>query len=159
MERMLGKAIFPSSAQRNNAGSVKIAPAATDSPAEPIVCTMLFSRIESLRRITRMIPIEITAAGMEAETVIPTRSPRYALAAKYDCQKDTNQECCHRKLRNDFVRWNIRLEFFLVVVHFFNVLSFVFYAILLSPQQIAAPFVNIKNFLLTQLYDYSILKC
>lgn len=31
--------------------------------------------------------------------------------------------------------------------------------ILLSPQQIAAPFVNIKNFLLTQLYDYSILKC
>ena len=28
-----------------------------------------------------MIPIEITAAGMEAETVIPTRSPRYALAA------------------------------------------------------------------------------
>ena len=81
MERMLGKAIFPSSAQRNNAGSVKIAPAATDSPAEPIVCTMLFSRIESLRRITRMIPIEITAAGMEAETVIPTRSPRYALAA------------------------------------------------------------------------------
>ena len=79
--RILGKSIFPSSAQRNNAGSVKIAPAATDSPAEPIVCTMLFSRMESLRRITRIIPIEITAAGIEADTVIPTRSPRYAFAA------------------------------------------------------------------------------
>ena len=28
-----------------------------------------------------MIPMEITAAGMEAEIVIPTNSPRYALAA------------------------------------------------------------------------------
>ena len=28
-----------------------------------------------------MIPIEITAAGIEAEIVMPTRSPRYALAA------------------------------------------------------------------------------
>jgi len=28
-----------------------------------------------------MIPIEITAAGMEADTVIPTISPRYAFAA------------------------------------------------------------------------------
>ena len=31
--------------------------------------------------MTRITPIEITAAGMDAETVIPTRSPRYALAA------------------------------------------------------------------------------
>ena len=28
----------------------------------------------------RMIPIEITAAGIDADTVIPTRSPRYAFA-------------------------------------------------------------------------------
>lgn len=78
---MLGKAIFPSSAHKNKAGRVKIAPAATDSPAEPMVCTKLFSRMESLRKMTRMIPIEITAAGIEAEIVIPTRSPRYAFAA------------------------------------------------------------------------------
>ena len=63
------------------AGSVKIAPAARDSPAEPIVCTMLFSRIEFLLMITRIIPIESTAAGIDAEIVIPTLSPKYALAA------------------------------------------------------------------------------
>ena len=28
-----------------------------------------------------MTPMEITAAGMDAETVIPTRRPRYAFAA------------------------------------------------------------------------------
>ena len=31
--------------------------------------------------IMRMIVIEITAAGIEADTVIPTLNPRYALAA------------------------------------------------------------------------------
>ena len=63
-----------------SAGSVNIAPAASDSPAEPIVCTILFSRIESFLKIFRIMPIETTAAGIEADTVIPTRSPRYALA-------------------------------------------------------------------------------
>ena len=42
--------------------------------------TMLFSNMESLLNIKRIIPIEITAAGMDAETVIPTLSPKYALA-------------------------------------------------------------------------------
>ena len=60
----------------NKAGSVKIAPAATDSPAEPMVCTMLFSRMESRFNITRITPMDITAAGMDADTVIPTRNPR-----------------------------------------------------------------------------------
>ena len=41
-----------------------------------MVCTMLFSRMESLRMMMRMTPMEMTAAGMEAEMVIPTRSPR-----------------------------------------------------------------------------------
>ncbi len=68
--------MIPSAAHRKSAGRVKMAPAARDSPAEPIVCTILLSRIESRRRTMRMIPIEITAAGMEAETVIPTRRPR-----------------------------------------------------------------------------------
>jgi hypothetical protein len=31
--------------------------------------------------ITRITPIEITAAGIDADTVIPTLSPRYAFAA------------------------------------------------------------------------------
>ena len=65
-----------SEAQIKIAGIVKIAPAANDSPAEPIVCTMLFSRIESFFIITLITPIEITAAGIEADTVIPTLNPR-----------------------------------------------------------------------------------
>ena len=68
-------------AHMKSAGSVKIAPAASDSPAEPMVCTKLFSRIESRFKMMRMIPIERTAAGIEAETVMPTRRPRYAFAA------------------------------------------------------------------------------
>ena len=71
-----GISIFPSEAHKKRAGSVKIAPAARDSPADPTVWTMLLSRIEFFRSITRMTPIEITAAGIEAETVMPTRSPR-----------------------------------------------------------------------------------
>ena len=76
-----GASVFPSFAHKNKAGSVKIAPAAKDSPAEPIVCTILLSKIESFFIITRITPIEITAAGIDAETVIPTRKPRYAFAA------------------------------------------------------------------------------
>lgn len=36
--------------------------------------------MESLLKITRIIPMEITAAGMDADTVIPTLSPKYAFA-------------------------------------------------------------------------------
>src|SRR5690606_3859679 len=61
------------------AGSVKITPAASDSPADADVCTMLFSRMfESLKN--RRIAIEITAAGIDADTVSPANSPRYAFA-------------------------------------------------------------------------------
>ena len=56
-------------------------PAAIDSPAELIVCTILFSNMESFRKTIRMMPIEITAAGIEADIVMPTRRPRYAFAA------------------------------------------------------------------------------
>ena len=44
------------------------------------VSTILFSSTESRLNTTRMIPMETTAAGIDADTVIPTRSPRYALA-------------------------------------------------------------------------------
>ncbi len=64
--------VWPSTTK---AGKVKIAPAATASPAEAMVWTTLFSRIVA-RPSARSTAIEITAAGMLAETVIPAYSPR-----------------------------------------------------------------------------------
>ena len=66
--------------QMKRAGRVKITPAATDSPADPMVCTMLVSRIVP-RRNARKIATAMTAAGIDALAVSPTRSPRYAFAA------------------------------------------------------------------------------
>ena len=57
-----------------SAGSVKIAPAATDSPAEPAVWTMLFSRMVALPKARSRLMLR-TAMGMEAETVSPARRP------------------------------------------------------------------------------------
>ena len=54
---------------------MKTTPAATDSPAEPIVWTMLFSRIVDLPSFLKTA-IERTAIGTEAETVSPARSAR-----------------------------------------------------------------------------------
>ena len=59
----------------SNAGNVKITPAARDSPADAAVCTILFSRIFDVRK-KRRIAMDMTAAGMEADTVRPTLSPR-----------------------------------------------------------------------------------
>ena len=53
-----------------SAGMVKATPAAIDSPAEPIVCTMLFSRMVDLPMYLKT-PIARTAIGIEAETVSP----------------------------------------------------------------------------------------
>ncbi len=67
--------VYSSGKPRNtSAGSVKMTPAATDSPAEPVVCTMLFSRIVALPSARSRL-IESTAIGIEAETVRPARSP------------------------------------------------------------------------------------
>ncbi len=65
-----------------SAGIVTPTPKAIDSPAEPAVCVMLFSRIVALRSpnmmlIARNSVIESTATGIDAETVRPTRSTRY----------------------------------------------------------------------------------
>ncbi len=57
-----------------SAGRVKITPPATDSPAEPVVCTMLFSRMVALP-IARSSEMDSTAMGMEAATVSPARRP------------------------------------------------------------------------------------
>ncbi len=58
-------------------------PKAIDSPADPVVWTMLFSRIVAGRRPRSLAParnkvIDRTATGIDAETVIPTRSTRYS---------------------------------------------------------------------------------
>ncbi len=58
-------------------------PKAIDSPAEPVVWTMLFSRIVADRvpvhfENARNSVIESTATGIDADTVIPTRRTRYS---------------------------------------------------------------------------------
>ena len=62
------------------AGIVTPTPKAIDSPAEPAVCTMLFSRIVASRTpnfdSSRKSVIEMTATGIEALTVRPTLSTR-----------------------------------------------------------------------------------
>ena len=65
--------------ETKNAGKVKIAPAATDSPIEPTVRAKFSSRIDPLKVFNIAIPI--TAAGYVAAMVIPARNPRYAFAA------------------------------------------------------------------------------
>ena len=54
---------------------MKITPAANDSPADAAVCTILFSRIFDSRNSFK-IPIDMIAAGIEAEIVIPAYSPK-----------------------------------------------------------------------------------
>ncbi len=62
------------------AGRVTPMPNASDSPAEPAVCVMLFSRIVASRPPSfdqpRNIASEMTATGMDALTVSPTLSTR-----------------------------------------------------------------------------------
>ena len=54
---------------------MKITPAANDSPADAAVWTILFSKIFDFLNYDNT-PIDITAAGIEAETVIPANRPR-----------------------------------------------------------------------------------
>ncbi len=58
-----------------SAGIVKITPDASEAPAEPPVCTMLFSRIPPPPSI-RSTAIETTAAGMADAIVMPAKRPR-----------------------------------------------------------------------------------
>ena len=73
-KKMRQYSVFSEKPRKISAGIVKITPAATDSPAEPVVCTMLFSRIVERPNARRML-MESTAMGIEAETVSPARSP------------------------------------------------------------------------------------
>ena len=66
---------------RNSAGMVKMVPVASEVDAEATVCDRLASRIVPRVRSRLNTATVMTAAGIEADTVMPTRSPRYALAA------------------------------------------------------------------------------
>ena len=64
----------------NMAGIVKITPAASDSPAEPIVCDMFVSSGEPLRApstlcIKAKMATDITETGIEADIVNPEINP------------------------------------------------------------------------------------
>ena len=67
------------SPQRNNAGSVKITPLATELDEEPTVCERLASRMlaepPSWRSAWKAATV-ITATGIEVLMVSPARSPR-----------------------------------------------------------------------------------
>src|SRR3954468_21705825 len=63
-----------------SAGMVKTTPPAIDSPADPIVWTMLFSRIVDPPSRLRT-EIASTAIGIDALTVSPARRPRYTVDA------------------------------------------------------------------------------
>ena len=78
--------VFSEKPMKISAGKVKITPAATDSPAEPVVCTILFSRIVDLPNARRM-EIESTEIGIDAETVSPARSPTYTDTAPNSAPK------------------------------------------------------------------------
>ena len=58
-----------------SAGIVNTTPPATDSPADPIVWTMLFSRIVEPPSFFST-EIDRTAIGIDAATVKPARRPR-----------------------------------------------------------------------------------
>ncbi len=80
---VITRMIVMSCPNSSRAGIVTPSPKAIDSPAEPVVCTMLFSKIVAGRKrntldSTRNSVIDSTATGIEAETVIPTFSTRYS---------------------------------------------------------------------------------
>ena len=58
---------------------MKITPAASDSPVEAMVLDTVISSTVPFNPLN--MAADITAAGIAAETVMPTFRPRYALAA------------------------------------------------------------------------------
>ena len=73
-----------------SAGKVKITPEATTSPAEAMVCTILFSKILALRKRLNTT-METKAAGIEADMVRAIFKPTKVLdAAKTIARKMHN---------------------------------------------------------------------
>jgi hypothetical protein len=78
---------------------VKIVPVASEVDAEATVCDRLASRIELPERNARNAATLITAAGIEAETVIPTRRPRIRVRrAEHDPQHHAGDDGAQREL-------------------------------------------------------------
>ena len=61
---------------RNSAGIVKMVPVASEVEAEATVCDMFASSSVPRVRSRWKVATVMTAAGIEAETVMPTRRPR-----------------------------------------------------------------------------------
>ena len=70
----------------NSAGNVKITPAANDSPADAEVWTKLCSNIVDFLKNLKML-IDIIAAGIDAETVMPANKPKYVFAPDSNIEK------------------------------------------------------------------------
>ncbi len=62
--------------QRKSAGIVNMVPVASAVEADATVCDMLASRMVPCVPSMRNAATVMTAAGIDAETVMPTRSPR-----------------------------------------------------------------------------------
>ena len=73
------------------AGSVKTTPAAIDSPAEPVVWTMLFSRIVERPRVRKNV-IASTAIGIEARDREPDLERQVHARGGEDDPQDGAQE-------------------------------------------------------------------
>ena len=67
--------VWPSIAKKRNPGNVKTTPAAMLSPADPMVWTMLFSRMVEPPNFLRSEMLS-TAIGIDALTVRPAFSAR-----------------------------------------------------------------------------------
>jgi hypothetical protein len=72
--------VWGSWARNRKPGRVNTTPAATDSPALPMVCTMLFSRMVEPPSFLSS-EIDSTAIGIDADTVSPALSARYTVEA------------------------------------------------------------------------------
>ena len=89
---------------------VKTTPPASDSPADPIVWTMLFSRMVDPPSFfsTEMAS---TAMGMDALTVRPARNPRYTVEAPNSSPKsDAEHDRLEREFGRRLGRGDVRLE-------------------------------------------------
>jgi hypothetical protein len=75
-DNIIIRAIEGGSPIKKSAGAVKMTPAANPSPTDATVCTILLSKIDAFLKKALMIAIDITAAGIDAETVVPTFKPR-----------------------------------------------------------------------------------
>ena len=81
-----------------------------DSPADPVVWTMLFSRIVERPRV-RKKATESTAIGIDADTVSPILSARYTLdAAKTQPEQRAQDQRADGELGGGTVGWDERGE-------------------------------------------------